>query len=111
MNCLTWNRWHSLLIRTSSSKRRMNYCSSISTLFTTVHASPRVRNSSHVIEQATHLRKGQRFVGLDRSSTGVHERDVVFLRLEGFQRTTVSGKVLKKVEEERTDLLAVQQLR
>ena len=55
--------------------------------------------------------KRQRVVGLDRSPAGVHECDVVFLRLEGFQRTTVLGKVLKEVEEERTHFLAVQQLR
>ena len=76
-----------------------------------MHASPGVWNSSHVLEQASHLRKRQWFVGLDRSPAGVHECDVVFLRFDGFQRTTVLGKVLKEVEEERTHFLAVQQLR
>ena len=75
-----------------------------------MHTSPRVWNSSHIVEEAPHLGKGQWLVGFDRTPTGVHEGDVIFLALERLQRTTVLGKVLKKVEEERAHLLTIQQL-
>jgi hypothetical protein len=42
-----------------------------------MHASPRVRNRSHVLEQSPHLGEAQSLVGFDRASTRTHEGDVV----------------------------------
>ena len=72
---------------------------------------PRVWNSAHVVQQATHLSERERLVGFHGSSARVHEGDVVFFRLDGLKRPTVKRKILEQVKEKRLDFLARQQLR
>ena len=75
-----------------------------------VNAGPRVWNPSHVIQKSSHFREGERVVGLHGPPAGVHERNVVLLSLEGFERPAVQSQILEQVQEKRSDFLTVEQL-
>ena len=76
-----------------------------------MNAGPRVLNAAHVIDETPHFWQGERFIGLHRASTCVHEGDVVLFRLNRFKGTTIKRQVLKQVEEEWLDLVASEELR
>jgi len=76
-----------------------------------VNTSPRVGDSTHIVQKATHFGKRKRLVGFHGPSARIHESDVVLFRFNGLKRPTVEGKVLEEVEEKRLHFLARKQLR
>ena len=70
---------------------------------------PRIWNAAHIVEKPAHLSQRQGLIGLDGSTTGVHEGDVVFLGLDGFQRPALLGQILEQVKEERAEFIPLEQ--
>ena len=76
-----------------------------------MNASPRVLDAAHIIDETPHFWQGERFIGLHRASTCVHEGDVVLFGLNRFKGATIERQVLKQIEEEGLDLVASEELR